>query len=90
MGVDEEKLPSSAQFCMACAIDADLRGNRYAAKLYNKVLDDLKALHDLRKAVRLLAITAQPVLNEDGHLWITKHAVDALAALVGEGRWKHL
>ena len=39
----------------------------------------------LKKTARLLIITAQPVLGEDGHLWITEHAVDALAALVGEG-----
>lgn len=40
----------------------------------------------LKKAVRLLIITTQPVLGEDGHLWITEHAIDALAALVGEGK----
>lgn len=38
----------------------------------------------LKKTARLLIITAQPVLGEDGHLWITEHAVDALAELVGE------
>jgi len=45
----------------------------------------LKAeLAALKAAARLLILTTQPVLGEDGHLWITEHAVDALAALVGE------
>ena len=38
----------------------------------------------LKVAVRLFIITTQPVLGEDGHLWVTQYAVDALAALVGE------
>ena len=38
----------------------------------------------LKKAARLLIITTQPVLGEDGHLWVTEHAIGALAALVGE------
>ena len=41
-------------------------------------------LDALKEAARLLIITTQPVLGEDGHLWITEHAIDALAALVGE------
>ena len=39
----------------------------------------------LKKAARLLIITTQPVLGEDGHLWVTEHAIDTLAVLVGEG-----
>ena len=38
----------------------------------------------LKVAVRLLIITTQPVLGEDGHLWVTQYALDALAALVGD------
>ena len=60
------------------------QGKPMTDKLVREIVKELEDLKKLKKAVRLLAITAQPVLNEDGHLWITKHAVDKLAALVGE------
>lgn len=62
--------------------------NAAQAGVLERTADEVEALRAelaaLKEAVRLLIITTQPVLGEDGHLWTTEHAVDALAALVGE------
>jgi len=64
-------------------------GNAGLAEIFDKAEKEIVALRAelaaLKDAVRLLIITTQPVLGEDGHLWVTTHAVDALAALLGEG-----
>ena len=62
------------------------QGKPMTDKLVREIVKELEDLKKLKKAVRLLIITTQPVLGEDGHLWVTQYAVDALAALVGEGR----
>jgi hypothetical protein len=57
----------------------ELAYTRYALAKTERELAALKA------AANLLVLTTQPVLGEDGHLWVTDHAVIELARLCGEG-----
>lgn len=67
--------------CPECGSTGPYLSTNEVGKAYR----ELRARHNaLKDAVRLLIITTQPVLGEDGHLCVTDHAIDALAALVGE------